>query len=200
MVIATTEWGRYLGPEAIEKGIDVCVSSWRRAAPDTFPALAKAGGNYLNSGLMKMEALVNGYAEAIALDYLGNVSEGSGENLFLVRNGMLMTPPLGCSSLGGITRECVLQIAADLGIPTCTDVIPREALYLADEVFFTGTAAEITPIRSVDRIPVGSGSRGPVTERLQKEFFDVVDCNVGDEHGWLTFVPALAGAASGGAR
>jgi branched-chain amino acid aminotransferase len=185
VVIATLEWGRYLGADAIEKGIDVCVSSWRRAAPDTFPALAKAGGNYISSQLMKMEALLDGYSEAIALDYFGNVSEGSGENVFLVRNGTLLTPPLGSSSLGGITRECVLQIAKDLNIPTKEEVIPREALYLADEVFFTGTAAEVSPIRSVDRMPVGKGERGPITKRLQDEFFGLTSGKIPDRHGWL---------------
>ncbi len=185
VVIATIEWGAYLGAEAIEKGIDVCVSSWRRAAPDTFPTLAKAGGNYINSQLMKMEALVDGYSEAIALDSFGNVSEGSGENLFVVRNGTLMTPPLGSSALGGITRECVLQIAKDLNIPTKEEIIAREALYLADEVFFSGTAAEISPIRSVDRMPVGKGERGPITKRLQEEFFGLTSGKIPDRYGWL---------------
>lgn len=185
VAIATFEWGRYLGPEAIERGIDVCVASWRRAAPNTFPSLAKAGGNYLNSQLMKMEALEDGYAEAIALDSAGYVSEGSGENLFLVRDGVLYTAPLGASLLGGITRHCVMTLANDLDIPLKEEMIPREALYLADEMFFTGTAAEISPIRSVDRIPVGNGVRGPITKRLQDEFFGITEGRLPDRHRWL---------------
>ena len=188
VVIGTLSWGRYLGPEAIEKGIDVCVSSWRRAAPNTFPALAKAGGNYINSQLMKMEALTDGYAEAIALDYAGHVSEGSGENIFLVHKGALYTPPLGSSLLGGITRNCVLTLAKDLGIEVRVEVIPREALYTVDELFFTGTAAEISPIRSVDRVPVGEGKRGPVTKRLQEEFFGLTEGKLPDRHSWLWLV------------
>lgn len=185
VAIGTIEWGRYLGPEAIELGIDVCVSSWRRAAPNTFPALAKAGGNYLNSQLMKMEALEDGYAEAIALDSNGQVSEGSGENLFLVRDNVLYTAPLASSALCGITRQCVITLAKDLGFEVKEEVIPREALYLADEMFFTGTAAEISPIRSVDRIQIGAGVRGPVTKRLQDEFFGLTDASIPDRYGWL---------------
>lgn len=185
MAIITLNWGKYLGTDAIEKGIDVCVSSWRRAAPDTFPAMAKAGGNYINSQLMKMEAIVNGFSEAIALDSFGYVSEGSGENLFLVRNGELVTAPLSAAALPGITRSCVMTLAHDMGIPTREENIPREALYLADEAFFTGTAAEISPIKSVDRIPVGKGVRGPITQRLQEEFFGITEGELPDRYGWL---------------
>lgn len=188
--IACWEWGRYLGEEALARGVDVCVSSWRRLAPDTLPAMAKAGANYMNSQLIKMEAVTNGYDEGIALDAAGYVSEGSGENIFLVRDGRILTPPLGCSVLPGITRDTVIRLAGDLGIPVIETLIPREMLYIADELFFTGTAAEITPIRSVDRILVGAGRRGPVTESLQKEFFAIVEGSKPDRYGWLTPVPA----------
>jgi branched-chain amino acid aminotransferase len=184
--IACWEWGKYLGEEALAQGVDVCVSSWNRIAPNTLPALSKAGGNYLNSQLIRMEADVNGYAEGIALDSNGYISEGSGENMFVVRDGKIYTPPLGASVLPGITRDSVLQLARALDIPLVETIIPREMLYIADEVFFTGTAAEITPIRSVDRITVGEGRRGPVTERLQKEFFGVVNGTLPDRYGWLT--------------
>ena len=183
--IACREWGKYLGEEALAKGVDVCVSSWTRIAPNTLPALAKAGANYMNSQLIRMEAHTNGYAEGIALDESGYVSEGSGENVFVVRDGKLLTPPLGASVLPGITRDTVIELAASLGIPVVETIIPREMLYIADEVFFSGTAAEITPIRSVDRIEVGNGSRGPITEKLQKAFFDIVSGNVPDRFGWL---------------
>jgi branched-chain amino acid aminotransferase len=186
VVIVTIELGRYLGQEAIEQGVDVCVSSWRRMAPDTFPALAKAGANYANSQLIKLEALGNGYVEGIALDVAGYVSEGSGENLFIVRNGTLITPPLSFSVLGGLTRGAVMTLAQDLGIPVQEQAIPRELLYIADEVFFTGTAAEITPIRSIDKMPIGAGRRGPITERLQVEFFGITEGEIPDRHGWLT--------------
>jgi len=186
VVIATIEWGRYLGADAIEQGIDVCVSSWSRMAPNTFPALAKCGANYANSQLMKMEALENGYAEAIALDDSGRVSEGSGENLFLVRDGVIITPPLASSALSGITRQCVMTLANDAGFPLQEQVIPRELLYIADELFFTGTAAEITPIRSVDKVKIGKGGRGPITKALQQRFFDIVQGRASDVHGWLT--------------
>jgi branched-chain amino acid aminotransferase len=184
--IAAWKWGRYLGQEAQEKGVDVCVSSWNRLAPNTLPAMAKAGANYMNSQLMKMEATTNGYVEAIALDTQGFVSEGSGENVFLVRDGRLYTPPLSSSVLPGITRDTIIQVAADLGIPTIEQTIPREALYLADELFFSGTAVELTPIRSVDRIAVGNGARGPITAEIQRRFFQVVTGVVEDLHGWLT--------------
>src|SRR6266513_1517738 len=168
--IACWEWGKYLGDEALAQGVDVCVSSWSRMAPNTLPALAKAGANYMNSQLIKMEAIANGYSEGIALDVAGYVSEGSGENIFVVRDGKIHTPPLGASVLPGITRDSILTLARELNIPIVETIIPRELLYIADEVFFSGTAAEITPIRSVDRVPVGAGRRGPVAEKLQKAF------------------------------
>ncbi len=186
--IVNYPWGKYLGTDA-EQGVDVCVSSWTRMAPNTLPAMAKSGANYMNSQLIKMEAIVNGYAEGIALDANGFVSEGSGENLFIVRNGVLQTAPLGNSVLPGITRDSVLTIARDLGIPLVEQVIPREMLYLADEVFFTGTAAEITPIRSVDKITVGTGEIGPVTKQIQKEFYAIVNGEKADRFHWLTPVP-----------
>ncbi len=184
--VACWEWGKYLGDEALSSGTDVCISSWTRMAPNTLPALAKAGANYMNSQLIKMEAVANGYSEGIGLDASGNVSEGSGENIFVVRDGKLITPPLSSSVLPGITRDTVLTLARDLGIPVVESILPRELLYIADEVFFSGTAAEITPIRSVDRIPVGKGSRGPITEQLQREFFGIVNGTKPDRHGWLT--------------
>lgn len=184
--VACWEWGQYLGEEGLSSGVDVCVSSWNRIAPNTLPALSKAGGNYLNSQLIRMEADVNGYAEGIALDMNGYISEGSGENLFVIRDGNLYTPTLGASVLPGITRDTVLQLARQLSIPVVETIIPREMLYIADEVFFSGTAAEITPIRSVDRIPVGEGRRGPITEQLQKEFFGIVKGVLPDRYGWLT--------------
>ena len=177
-------WGKYLGTG--NEGVDVCVSSWTRLAPNTLPAMAKAGANYMNSQLIKMEAIINGYVEGIALDANGYVSEGSGENVFVVRDGKVLTPPLGASVLPGITRDTVIQLAESLGIPVIETIIPREMLYIADEVFFSGTAAEITPIRSVDRVVVGKGARGPVTEKLQKAFFDIVNGNAPDSFGWLT--------------
>jgi branched-chain amino acid aminotransferase len=184
--IACYPWGRYLGEEALAGGVDVCVSSWCRIAPNTLPALAKAGANYMNSQLIRMEAEVNGYAEGIALDEAGYVSEGSGENIFLVRNGTVLTPPLGASVLPGITRDTIVKIATQLGIPIVETIIPREMLYIADEVFFTGTAAEVTPIRSVDRITVGEGHCGPVTKRIQQRFFEIVKGEASDEFNWLT--------------
>ena len=187
--IAAWEWGKYLGEAAMENGVDVCVSSWTRMAPNTMPAMAKAGANYMNSQLIRMEAEVNGYAEGIALDASGYVSEGSGENLFLIRDGKIVTPPLGASVLPGITRDTVVTLAREMGIPVVESLIPREMLYIADEVFFSGTAAEITPIRSVDRIKIGAGKRGPITEKLQKEFFGIVEGKIADRHGWLTPVP-----------
>ncbi len=190
--IACWSWGAYLGAEALAEGVDVCVSSWTRIAPNTLPALAKAGANYMNSQLIKMEALANGYSEGIALDSHGYVSEGSGENIFVVRDGRIHTPPLGASVLPGITRDSVLTLARAAGIPVVESIIPREMLYVADEVFFSGTAAEITPIRSVDRITVGKGRRGPVAERLQQDFFGVIQGTAPDVHGWLTPVHAPA--------
>jgi branched-chain amino acid aminotransferase len=194
--IACWSWGKYLGDEALAEGVDVCVSSWRRIAPNTLPALAKAGANYMNSQLMKMEALANGYAEGIALDAAGYVSEGSGENIFVVRDGKIHTPPLGNSVLPGITRDSVLKLAGELGIPVIETIVPREMLYIADEVFFSGTAAEITPIRSIDRIAIGKGRRGPLTERLQKEFFAIVSGAKPDRHNWLTTVSVGQPAAA----
>jgi branched-chain amino acid aminotransferase len=191
--IACWAWGKYLGEEALAEGVDVCVSSWSRLAPNTLPSLAKAGANYMNSQLIKMEAITNGYSEGIALDVSGNVSEGSGENIFVVRDGKIHTPPLGASILPGITRDAILTLAREAGIPVVETVIPRELLYIADEVFFSGTAAEITPIRSIDRITIGAGRRGPIAERLQKEFFGVINGTREDTYGWLSPVHALVG-------
>jgi branched-chain amino acid aminotransferase len=187
--LACWEWGKYLGDLALAEGVDVCVSSWSRIAPNTLPALAKAGANYMNSQLIKMEAMANGYSEGIALDTSGYVSEGSGENIFVVRDGKIFTPALGTSVLPGITRDTIVTLAAELGFQLVEQVIPREMLYIADEVFFSGTAAEITPIRSIDRITIGKGRRGPVTEALQKEFFGIVHGTKPDRHGWLSPVP-----------
>jgi branched-chain amino acid aminotransferase len=191
--IACWTWGQYLGEEAVAEGVDVCVSSWNRMAPNTLPALAKAGANYMNSQLMKMEAITNGYSEGIALDVNGYVSEGSGENIFVVRDGKIHTPPLGASVLPGITRDAILTLAREIDIPVVETIIPRELLYIADEVFFSGTAAEITPIRSIDRITIGNGRRGPIAERLQKEFFGVINGTRPDTHAWLSPVHALVG-------
>jgi branched-chain amino acid aminotransferase len=188
--VACWEWGKYLGEEALANGVDVCVSSWNRIAPNTLPALSKAGANYMNSQLIRMEAHINGYSEGIGLDEAGYVSEGSGENVFVVRDGKIHTPPLGASVLPGITRDSVIKLAQQLGIPLVETLIPREMLYIADEVFFTGTAAEVTPVRSVDRIPVGTGRRGPITETLQKAFFAVINATEPDREGWLTPVAA----------
>jgi len=186
VAIAVWEWGKYLGPEALEQGVDVMVSTWARMAPNTFPAMAKAGANYMNSQLIKMEALKNGYTEGIALDVTGYVSEGSGENLFVIRNNILYTPPLGASVLAGITRDSVITIATELGYNVVEQLIPREMLYIADELFFTGSAAEITPIRSVDKITVGNGRRGPITENLQKHLFGILEGKMEDKYNWLT--------------
>ena len=185
-VIFTMEWGSYLGPEAHAQGVDVGVSSWRRMAPDTFPAMGKIGGQYVNSQFAKMEAVDQGYAENIVLDVNGYVSEGSGENLFLVDEGQIYTTPLWGSILAGITRRCVMQIATDLGYTVREQTMSREWLYIADELFFSGTAAEVTPIRSVDRIPVGEGKRGPITAQIQQRFFDITAGEAEDKHGWLT--------------
>jgi len=195
MAIMVWEWGKYLGQEALEQGVDVCVSSWSRMAPNTLPAMAKSGANYMNSQLIKVEAVKGGFVEGIALDTQGYVSEGSGENIFVVTKGRLVTPPLVNSVLPGITRDTVLTLARGLGIPVEEKPIPREMLYLADEIFFTGTAAEVTPIRTVDRRTIGRGSRGPVTHSLQKAFFDVIEGRVADEHGWLTPVPGVPAGA-----
>jgi len=185
--IVNYPWGKYLSGDA--DGCDVCVSSWTRLAPNTLPAMAKAGANYMNSQLIKMEAVMNGFAEGIALDHSGFLSEGSGENLFIVHRDKLITAPLGNSVLPGITRDSVLQIARDLNIATVEQMIPREMLYIADEAFFTGTAAEVTPIRSVDKIKVGQGKMGPVTRALQKEFYAIVRGEKADRYHWFTPVP-----------
>lgn len=188
LTIAVWNWGKYLGAGALEAGVDVCVSSWNRMAPNTLPAMSKSGANYMNSQLIKLEAIHHGYVEGIALDTAGHVSEGSGENIFLVRDGALITPGFGNSILPGITRNCVVHLALDMDIKVIEENIPREALYLADEVFFTGSAAEITPIRSVDGIPVGSGRCGPLTKQLQEAFFGVVTGKSPDHYGWLTYI------------
>src|SRR3990172_4667884 len=194
--IACWEWGKYLGAEA-DQGVDVCVSSWNRMAPNTLPGMAKSAANYMNAQLIRMEAEINGYAEGIALDSRGFLSEGSGENVFLVMGGKILTPPLSASILPGVTRETVLTLCRDLGFPVQEQDIPREMLYLADEVFFVGTAAEITPLRTIDRIPVGNGKRGPVTEKLQQEFFAIVEGRKQDRYGWLTPVPVSSPAPVG---
>jgi branched-chain amino acid aminotransferase len=183
--IAVWEWGAYLGEEALEQGVDVQVASWSRMAPNTHPAMAKAGGNYLNASLVKMDAVLNDYIEGIMLSTDGFLAEGSGENLFVVRDGTLYTAPVGLSILPGITRDAVIQLARDRGYTVEEKTLPREALYIADELFFTGTAAEITPIRSVDKYEIGSGTRGPITAELQEAFFDIVQRGR-DPYGWLT--------------
>jgi len=195
VAIITVPWGRYLGPEAIEQGVDVMVSSWRRMAPDTGVPMGKIGGQYVTSQLITMEAADLGYAEGIALDSAGFVSEGSGENIFVVKDGVVHTPPLTSAILPGITRGVVMTLCQDLGIPVREAPMLREGLYIADEIFFTGTAAEITPIRSVDRVRVGSG-RGPVTMRIQEEFFGITEGRRPDRHGWLTAVPTARPAAA----
>jgi len=195
VMIAVWPWGKYLGEEALEKGVDVCVSSWRRSDPQAWPANAKSTGGYLNAQLIKMEAVLGGFVEGIALDAQGHVSEGSGENLFLVRDGVLVTPPLIASILPGITRSSILTLARDLGLPVREERIPRGLLYTCDELFFTGTAAEVTPIRSVDRIPVGAGQPGPITRRLQQEYMAMVSGQIEDRHGWRTRVPTGKAAA-----
>ena len=186
--ILVWEWGAYLGADALENGVDVQVSSWGRGAPNRFPSVAKSTANYANSQLIKMEADVNGYAEGIALDPRGFVSEGSGQNIFVVRDGVITTPPSADSILPGITRDVVITLAGDLGFEVREATLPREALYIADEVFFTGTAVEISPIRSIDRITIGGGARGPVTAAVQQRFFDVIHGRAADTHGWLRFV------------
>ncbi|MGE0040172.1 MAG: branched-chain amino acid transaminase [Vicinamibacterales bacterium] len=192
--IVVFEWGAYLGAEALEQGVDVGVSSWTRMAPNTLPALAKGTANYANSGLIKMQATLDGYAEGIALDSHGLLSEGSGQNLFLVRDEIIYTPSIASSVLQGITRDSVLTIAKDLGYEVREQPLPREFLYLADEAFFCGTAVEVTPIRSVDKIPVGAGTRGPITAAIQKRFFDIISGAAPDTHDWLTPVDSLVAA------
>lgn len=193
--IVTWPWGKYLGPEALEHGVDVCVSSWTRIAPNTLPSMAKSGANYMNSQLIKMEAKVNGYAEGVALDPEGYISEGSGENIFLIKDGTVMTPPLYSTILPGITRDSIIKLCEIMGIPVLERAIPREMLYIADEVFFTGTAAEITPIRSVDKVQVGAGKRGPITAEIQKRFFDILTGEAEDEFGWFTWVESPKAAS-----
>ena len=188
VVIAAWEWGSYLGEEGMANGVDIGVSSWRKPAPDTFPALAKCGANYMNSQLAKLEAIDNGFDEAIMLDYEGHVSEGSGENIFLVENGKLFTPSMSSSNLKGITRDSIMTVARDLGYEVVEEIISRERLYSADEVFFTGTAAEVTPIRSIDHRQIGIGRRGPISEKLQSTFFDIVEAKVEDKYGWLSYI------------
>src|SRR5215813_370703 len=192
--ICNYPWGKYLTQD--DSGVDVCVSSWTRIAPNTLPALAKSGANYMNSQLIRMEAMSNGYVEGIALDANGYVSEGSGENIFVVQDGAVITPPLAASVLPGITRRTVLRLCQDLGIPVSEQMIPREMLYVADEVFFSGTAAEITPLRSIDRILVSGGQRGPVTKKLQDEFFALTSGAKPDRHNWLTPVGVPVGATA----
>ncbi|WP_407409808.1 branched-chain amino acid transaminase [Methanobrevibacter sp.] len=188
VVIAAWEWGSYLGEEGMANGVDIGVSSWRKPAPDTFPALAKCGANYMNSQLAKLEAIDNGFDEAIMLDYEGHVSEGSGENIFLVEGEKLFTPAMSSSNLKGITRDTIMTVARDLGYEVVEEVISRERLYMADEVFFTGTAAEVTPIRSIDHRQIGIGRRGPISEKLQSTFFDIVEAKVEDKYNWLSYI------------
>ncbi len=188
VVIGALSWGKYLGDEAINDGVDVRVSSWTRMAPNTFPAMAKCGANYMNSQLIKMEAMAEGYIEGIALDASGYVSEGSGENIFVIRDGKLITPPLGASVLPGLTRNCVITLANELGYEVIEQLVPRELLYIADEVFFTGSAAEVSPIRTIDKIKIGSGTRGPITQKIQRRFFDIIEGKAEDKYGWLTYV------------
>ena len=186
VVVAALAWGKYLGDEAINVGVDVRVSSWTRMRPNTFPAMSKCGANYMNSQLINLEAKADGYMEGISLDANGQVSEGSGENIFVVNDGKIYTPPFSSSVLPGITRDSVIKIAADFGYTVQEMVIPREFLYIADEVFFTGSAAEVSPIKSIDRIPVGEGHRGPITEKIQKRFFGILSGELEDKFGWLT--------------
>lgn len=189
--ILVWEWGKYLGDDAIKNGVDVRISSWQRMAPNTFPALAKSGANYMNSQLIKMEALTDGYMEGIALNVRGHISEGSGENVFVVSNNTIHTPPLSSSILPGITRDSVIKIANDLAIPLIEETLPREMLYISDEVFFTGSAAEITPVRSVDKISIGNGKRGPITKKIQDEFFGYVEGRKEDKHHWMTYIQQI---------
>lgn len=192
--IVNYPWGKYLGHGDVSEGVDVCVSSWTRIAPNTMPAMSKAGANYMNSQLIKMEAIANGYVEGIALDVNGYVSEASGANIFVVRQGKLLTPPLGNSVLPGITRDAILSLAEDIGVSVVEQMVPREMLYIADEVFFCGTASEITPIRSIDKIKVNNGVTGRITLALQREFFGIVNGTMADRHHWFTKVPVKSRA------
>jgi branched-chain amino acid aminotransferase len=197
LAVFAVEWGRYLGQEAIEQGVDAAVSSWRRFNAATAAPLGKIGGQYVTNQLASIEARQGGFAEGILLDVDGNVTEGAGENIFLVKDQTLFTPGLASSILAGITRDTVIQLAKDLGIPVRSEPVSRDMLYLADELFMTGTAAEISPLRSVDRMPVGNGKRGPITEALQNEFFGIIEGRISDRHRWLTPVPVLEGTATG---
>ncbi len=198
VAIAAWEWGAYLGKDGLENGVDVCISSWQRVAPNTIPTLAKAGGNYLSGQLISTEAKRLGFDEGIALSTDGTVSEGAGENLFMIRDGRIITPPASSSILTGLTRDTVIKLAGRIGMTVEEKAIPREALYLADELFFTGTAAEVTPVRSVDRIEIGSGQRGPITTKLQDAFFGLFSGKTEDRDGWLELVDMPSAAASGG--
>jgi branched-chain amino acid aminotransferase len=211
VAILLWEWPAYFTKEAIEEGIDVKIATWARNAPNTTPAMAKSVANYANAQLIKLEAVSEGYAEGIALDTGGNLSEGSGQNVFIVRDGLIFTPPIGNSVLSGITRDSVITLARDMGFEVREQTLPREMLYIADEVFFVGTAVEVTPIRTVDKVKVGRGRRGPVTEAIQQKFFEIVKGEAPDAYGWLQPVnlPALSavahgakadGTASGGAK
>ncbi|MCK6440773.1 MAG: branched-chain amino acid transaminase [Planctomycetes bacterium] len=192
MFIMVWKWGKYLGPEALEQGVDMAISSWTRNAPNTTPAFAKCSANYASGALIKMDAIANGYSEGIALDVNGLVAEGSGENLFVIRDGVIHTPPIGNSILGGITRDSIITLAREEGIEVRETAMPREFLYIADEIFGVGTAAEVTPIRSLDKIKIGSGKRGPVTAKLQKKYLDVVQGRIADKWGWRTVVEPAA--------
>jgi branched-chain amino acid aminotransferase len=196
VAVAAWEWGGYLGTDSVEAGVDACITSWQRVAPNTIPALAKAGGNYLSSQLIGMEARRLGFAEGIGLSSDGTLSEGSGENLFLVKDGVLLTPGLSHSVLGGLTRDSVIRLARERGIEVREAALPRELLYIADEAFFTGTAVEITPIRSVDRLSIGNGKRGPITETLQNAFFGLFAGKTPDKWGWLDYVDMSAPRAA----
>src|SRR6188472_599526 len=200
VAIMLWEWGAYFSQEALEEGLDVKVSTWARNAPNTTPAMAKSVANYANAQLIKMEAIADGYAEGIALDTQGNLSEGSGQNVFVVREGIIYTPPIGNSVLWGITRDSVMTLARELGFEVREQTLPREVLYIADEVFFVGTAVEVTPIRSVDRVKVGRGRRGPITEAIQQRFFQIVNGEAPDTHGWLQPINAREAATSGAAK
>ena len=200
VAIMLWEWPAYFTKDAVEEGIDVKIATWARNAPNTTPAMAKSVANYANAQLIKLEAIAEGYAEGIALDTQGNLSEGSGQNVFIVRDGIIHTPPIGNSVLSGITRDSVMTLAKDLGFEVREQTLPREMLYIADEVFFVGTAVEVTPIKSVDRVKVGRGRRGPVTEAIQQKFFQIVKGEAPDPYGWLQFVNAPAAAGSGASK
>lgn len=188
IVVAAMKWGKYLGDEALNIGVDVRVSSWNRISPNTLPAMAKAGANYMNSQLINMEAQMDGYVEGISLDTNGHVSEGSGENVFVIRDEKIYTPPFSSSILPGITRDCVIKLAREMGYEVVETALLREQLYIADEVFFTGTAAEVSPIKSIDKIQIGEGCRGPITEKIQSHFFGILSGEIDDKFGWLNYL------------